>query len=255
MYETSGLGGLTDVDFDIAYLKDKEGSEIDLPANSLEVIAYGTPGTFDVAAGGGKTFLVKLTLPKDLVQGNYILGLQATVAASMAASALNEVTSWTQDEGVYSKVLDTNIRVRVAEEIPLPENVTYTLEDGLVTISGTMEPGKLAVLFVEDVAANILIPDSFGAFTGTYQLKPRAESYDVYMKGADYSANYSSGTTAVRTFTADLPEDEDPPVITLITPADGAVLANDTSKVVFTVEDLLGTVSASDVTLSINGAV
>jgi len=102
------------------------------------------------------------------------------------------------------------------------------------------------------VATNIFVPDSFGVFTGSYRLNPRAEAYSVYMKGADYSANYSDDATTTKSFTANIPEDDEAPVISLLTPADGATLANSTSRVIFTVSDTLGTVADEDVMLKLN---
>ncbi len=127
-------------------------------------------------------------------------------------------------------------------EVAAEETVNLSSFNTGLTVSGTMAADKLAVLFVDDEPVNIIVTDSFGNFSGTYNFAPRAAAYQVYMKGANYNAVYSSATTTSFNVQAQMPEDTVKPEIVLISPANGASINNDTAQIIFTVTDVLGTV-------------
>ncbi|HCU07975.1 MAG TPA: hypothetical protein DF480_03230, partial [Clostridiales bacterium] len=252
VYETSGLAGLDDVAFETAYLKDAGGNYLAAPDVNVRVFAD-PAGTFDVPAGERKTFVAEFTLPNDLVQGTYTLGLNVTVSASAPPSALNEIAPWSSRPGNASiRTVEIPVYVEVPANVPAPTAASYDEDDGRLLVTGATDPGYLAVLFVDDVATAIMVPDSFGSFNGSYTLKPRTSVYEVYLKGADYSANYSTEEVFTSSITVTLLSDSDAPVITVLSPVEGAIMDNDMGQILFEVTDVLGTVVLSDITVSLD---
>lgn len=275
VYVSFGNEGLSNVSFELTSFTDPDGTDLELPALSTRI--YGKTleesTDFSVTSGDGKVFLPKFTLPKNLVEGSYTLGLEVTVSGNQLNGNLDSIlavgdqgTPWMRNpDGSYKRLVSIMTEVRAVEEISGPESILYngaeisenqtiTLNsmDSELSVSGTIAADRLAVLFVDDMAADIFVPDSFGNFSGSYLFAPREETYAVYLKGASYSGNYSSTTTtSAITVQALLPTDELAPEIVLITPPDGATMDHDTAKIIFAVTDLQGTVEA--VTLKLDG--
>ena len=147
VYETSGNGNLEDVGFEIAYLKDGTGADVkdavnpQLAVRVLDLDAEDSANELNVPAGKGKTFVTELKLPENIAEGVYTLGLTAAVKGSGLVSALNEIAPWVKNSDSYSRIMDVRVVAKATEAIPLPAGVTYSEKDGLLTVSGNIEPG------------------------------------------------------------------------------------------------------------------
>jgi hypothetical protein len=93
MYESSRNGAIDNVSFAVSGFYGPDGSSLETPALSTRIFGRTLEEStdFSIAAGDGKVFVPKFTLPSDLAAGAYTIGLNVTVSGSNLNANLDNI--------------------------------------------------------------------------------------------------------------------------------------------------------------------